>query len=109
MKDGIKFIPYTGNTIGSFKACQKSNVYNQKVQSQNNRRKCCWFFHTQSPSPGTQLHCFPSSQKSAGNSVQGRIITQQVFSKHESDYKKKLGNRDRREEEKPKLERRYPA
>jgi hypothetical protein len=32
-----------------------------------------------------------------------------VFSKHESDYKKKLGNRDRREEEKPKLERRYPA
>lgn len=34
MKDGIKFIPYTGNTIGSFKACQKSNVHNQKVQSQ---------------------------------------------------------------------------
>lgn len=62
-------MPYTGNTIGSFKACQKSNVYNQKVQSQNNRRKCCWFLHTQSPGPETGLDCFHCGDNYGGNFV----------------------------------------
>lgn len=93
-----KFITYPGNTTGRFKAYQKIDVPNQKVKRSNNKRKCCWFLHTQSPSPGTALDLFFYFVENSGASSMQRRIIFLMFSKYESTCRLKLGNRDRRGE-----------